>query len=360
MSVVERIDRYQRAHPFVGFPIAVTYKFFDDSSNYIAAAVTYYAFVAIFPLMLIGSSILGFFLQNDEALREQLLDTAIGSFPIISDQIESTEGLHGSATAVVFGALVAVYGVLGLGQSSQYAMNVAWAVPRNSRPNPFLGRGRSLLMLGFAGFALLTIAGLTGFLSTNPWFSDEHRWAGWLARGGTLILSGLAFTVLFLLASARKHSFRAAAPGAFAVAILWQGLQLAGTAYVQHVIARSSNLNQIFAVVLGMMGLIYIGAVMAMIGVQINVVRTKRLYPRALLTPFTDNVNLTKADQRAYSDYAKAQRHKGFESIRVMFGRPEARTPVELPPHPEHHSGPVRPGRTESAAPGEQAEPHRS
>ncbi|MDD9350248.1 MAG: YhjD/YihY/BrkB family envelope integrity protein, partial [Mumia sp.] len=129
-----------------------------------------------------------------------------------------------------------------------------------------------------------------------------------------------------------KHSFRSAAPGAFAVAVMWQGLQLAGTAYVQNVIGRSSNLNQIFAVVLGMMGLIYIGAVMAMIGVQINVVRTKRLYPRALLTPFTDNVNLTKADQRAYSDYAKAQRHKGFESIRVMFGRPEEWPRVELPP----------------------------
>ena len=201
----------------MGFPIAVIYKFFDDSSNYLAAAVTYYAFVAIFPLLLIGSSILGFFLQNDGKLREQLLDTAIGSFPIIADQIESTEGLHGSTTAVVFGALVALYGVLGLGQSSQYAMNVAWAVPRNSRPNPFIGRGVSLVMLGFAGFALLVIAALTGFLSTNPWFDDQHSWAGLLVRGGTLVLSGAAFTVLFLLASARKHSFRSAAPGAFAV-----------------------------------------------------------------------------------------------------------------------------------------------
>ncbi|WP_262848386.1 YihY/virulence factor BrkB family protein [Mumia quercus] len=359
MSVADRIDRFQRTHPFVGFPIAVVYKFFDDSSNYLAAAVTYYAFVAIFPLLLIGSSVLGFFLQNDQALREQLLDTAVGSFPIISDQIESTEGLHGSTAAVIFGALVALYGVLGLGQSSQYAMNVAWAVPRNSRPNPFVGRGRSLVMLGFAGFAILVIAGLTAFLSTSPWFSDEHRWAGWAARGGTFILSGLAFTVLFLMASARKHSFRAAAPGAFAVAILWQGLQLAGTAYVQNVIARSSNLNQIFAVVLGMMGLIYIGAVMAMIGVQINVVRTKRLYPRALLTPFTDNVSLTKADQRAYSDYAKAQRHKGFESIRVAFGHPQERRRVELPP-PTPERQRVRPRRTGSGPEGEQAEPHRS
>ncbi len=35
------------------------YKFFDDQGNYLAAIVTYYAFIAIFPLLLLGSSILG-------------------------------------------------------------------------------------------------------------------------------------------------------------------------------------------------------------------------------------------------------------------------------------------------------------
>jgi len=48
-------------------------------------------------------------------------------------------------------------------------------------------------------------------------------------------------------------------------------------------------------------------------------VRTKHLFPRALLTPFTDNVDLTRADQRAYTDAATSQRHKGFESVDVTF-----------------------------------------
>ena len=38
-----------------------------------------------------------------------------------------------------------------------------------------------------------------------------------------------------------------------------------------------------------------------------------------LLTPFTDSVDLTEADRRAYADYAKAQRHKGFQRVRVSF-----------------------------------------
>jgi len=48
-------------------------------------------------------------------------------------------------------------------------------------------------------------------------------------------------------------------------------------------------------------------------------VRVDHLYPRALLTPLTDNVELTDADRRAYTDQAKAQRSKGFERVDVRF-----------------------------------------
>jgi uncharacterized BrkB/YihY/UPF0761 family membrane protein len=75
----------------------------------------------------------------------------------------------------------------------------------------------------------------------------------------------------------------------------------------------------VFALVLGLIAFIYIASVMAVIGLELNVVLTRRLYPRALLTPFTDAVELTEADRRAYTDYAKAQRHKGFERVRVTF-----------------------------------------
>ena len=37
------------------------------------------------------------------------------------------------------------------------------------------------------------------------------------------------------------------------------------------------------------------------------------------MTPFTDNVDLTPADRRAYADAAQAQRFKGFESVTVRY-----------------------------------------
>ena len=58
---------------------------------------------------------------------------------------------------------------------------------------------------------------------------------------------------------------------------------------------------------------------MAILGVEVNVVLARRLWPRALLTPFTDSVDLTEADRRAYAMYAQMQRHKGFETVVVRF-----------------------------------------
>jgi hypothetical protein len=49
------------------------------------------------------------------------------------------------------------------------------------------------------------------------------------------------------------------------------------------------------------------------------VVRVDRLYPRALLTPFTDAVDLTPGDRRSYTGRAKAERMKGFETVDVTF-----------------------------------------
>ena len=92
---------------------------------------------------------------------------------------------------------------------------------------------------------------------------------------------------------------------------------------------------------LGLFALIYIASVMAD-WLEVNVVLTRQLYPRALLTPFTDSVDLTEADRRAYADYAKAQRHKGFQRVRVSFSpREQSPVPEEARPSPE---GPRAPG----------------
>jgi uncharacterized BrkB/YihY/UPF0761 family membrane protein len=322
----DAIDDVQRRVPAIGLPIAVVYKFFDDQGNYLAAIITYYAFVAIFPLLLLATSILGFVLQGDPELQDRVLDSALVQFPVVGDELGRPGGLSGSTGAVVAGALVALYGSLGLGSAIQNAMNIAWSVPRNSRPNPILLRLRSLLLLLAAGASVLAVTALTVAGSNTDVFGAQlSTTVKWLVSVANIALIALLLTLLFRLATARGHTWWHAAPGGILVAVLWQVLQVLSTAYVTRVLSETSSMNQTFGVVLGLIGLIFVASVIAVLGIELNVVIARRLWPRALLTPFTDAVDLTAADRKAYTSYASAQRHKGFEEVTVTFHRTQGR-----------------------------------
>ncbi|WP_082533686.1 YihY/virulence factor BrkB family protein [Marmoricola sp. Leaf446] len=334
--MVRAADDAQRRFPGLGFPLAVVYKYFDDQGPYLAAIITYYTFVAVFPLLLLGTSILGFVLQGDPELQQAALDSTLRQFPIVGDQLGRPEGLQGSVAAVVTGGLIALYGSLGLGTAIQNAMNVAWSVPRNSRPNPFLLRLKSLFLLLIAGGAVLAVTGIS--VTGQKLLSDAGVGGGrTLVSVATVLLVGGILTVLFRLATAREHPWYYAAPGGFFVAVLWQGLQLLSTAYVNRVLTETSSMNQTFGLVLGLIGLIFLAAVIAVLGMELNVVLVRHLWPRALLTPFTDSVELTEADRKAYTSYARAQRHKGFEQVKVSFGEP----PSVLGSGSDHHDDPT-------------------
>jgi membrane protein len=320
-ELVDRVDDWQRRHRVLGLPIAVVYKFFDDQGGYLAAVITYYAFIAIFPLMLIGTSVLGFVLQGHPDLQQEILTSALAQFPIVGDQLGRPEGIQGSTSAVIIGAVTALYGVIGLGQAAHNAINVCWAVPRNIRLNPIISRLRSLVWIVGAGLALVLIAVISSVGShldvLGRDFSTEVHWVAVVL---SVLVNALVLALMMRLSTPRDERLRDVLPGAALIAVLWQLLQLVGGLYVEHVIKKANEMNAIFALVLGLVALVYIATVLAMLGVEVNVVLIKRLYPRALLTPFTDAVRLTEADKRVYREYAQAQRHKGFEQIEVDFG----------------------------------------
>jgi membrane protein len=321
MAAVERFDRLQRRRPVLGLPIAVAYKYGDDQGNYLAVIVTYYALFAVLPLLLLATTILGFVLQGDPELQKRVLDSALSQFPVLGDQFRQPGGLSGSTTAVVVGSLAATYGAMGLGAAVQNATNIAWQIPRNSRPNPLLLRIRGLLIVGFGGVAVLGLTTASVLVSNTTliaWF--EASPLRWLARVLSVLVTGGVLYVLMRLAAARPDRARTTLPGAMLTAVLWHLVQQVGAIYVTQVLAGANALNQAFGVVLGLMAAIFLLSVAGMLGVELNVVLDRHLWPRALLTPFTDSVRLTEADRRAYQGYAAAQRHKGFETVTVDFG----------------------------------------
>lgn len=315
------LDRIQRRHPVLGFPLAVVYKFFDDFGGYLCALLTYYGFLSLFPGLLLLSTVVGFVLQGQPEWQDRILDSALSEFPIVGDELRTTGTLGGGPVGLVVGGLAALYGGLGVGQALQYANNTAWMVPRNSRPNPFASRGRGLLLLLVAGMTIVLTTGLTTYLQRLV----SGGYAGWAITIASIVLNTLVIALIFIIATTRPLSLADVLPGSVLAALAWQGMQAVGAVYVSTVIERASNLNSVFAIVLGLLVFLYTMSVAIMLCVEVNVVRMEHLWPRALLTPFTDQVVLTSADQRAYAQHAEAQRLKGFQRIDVFFDETRGR-----------------------------------
>ena len=175
MSLTDRVDGWQRRHPSLGFPVAVVYKYFDDQGTYLAALMTYYGFLSLFPLLLLFASVLGFVLQGNPDLQREILSSTLSQFPIIGDELREPKGLQGSGVALVVGGITALYGTLGVAQAMQNAMNVAWAVPRYRRPNPIKARLRSFLLISTAGAAALTTTVLSAIVASASRSAQRRR-----------------------------------------------------------------------------------------------------------------------------------------------------------------------------------------
>ena len=326
MAVTEHLDRFQQKHPWAGFPLALVYKYFDDFGAYLAALVTYYGFVSLFPLLLLASTVLGFVLSGDPRLQHEVLTSALDQFPVIGGDLARPRHLGGGPVGLVVGIAGSVYGGLGVAQVFQYAANTVWAVPRNNRPNPFKTRGRSVLLLVTAGLAVLGTTALT--IAGGGGAGTLGTAARILTLAASVVINIAVTIFAFRFAPARRLSVRDVAPGAVASAVIWQLLQSFGVIYVRHVVKHASATNAVFALVLGLLAFLYVMATAILLSMEINVVRVNHLHPRSLLTPFTDNVTLTAGDRRTYSRQARAQRSKGFEHVDVRFDPPS--------PEPDH------------------------
>ena len=296
---------------------------------YLAALIAYYGFLSLFPLLLLLVTILGFVLQNDAQLQEQLLDSALAQFPVIGSQLrDNVRSLTGRAP--------------GSRSASCSRSTAAWAWParrrtRSTARGPCRATGaRTRSRRACAAccccpswaLGIVVTTGLAGLTtSANAYGAD----LGAALRVLAILLAVVAniglFMIIFRVLTASQVPTRDLRIGAIAAGVGWQAVQVLGTYFVTNMLRGRSEAYGVFGLVLGLIAWIYLLALVLVLAAEINVVAQRRLWPRALLTPFTDDVQLTAADERAYTGYAGSEQHKGFEVIDVEFALPE-KTPT--------------------------------
>jgi membrane protein len=316
MSVTERLhalDRRQQRSPRVSFIAAVVKKFGDDQAGQLAALIAYYGFVSLFPLLLVLVTVLGFVLQGDPSERQRILDGTLGQFPIISDYLK-LHSLDGSSVGLIVGLVGSLLAGLGITGATQTAFNRIWHVPFKHRPNWIYSRLRGLGMLALLGTMSILSTTAAGFVG-----SSSHGAAA--VVGGIVlafVLNLALFMTAFKLLTALDLQWRELLPGVIVAAVLWQLLQHLGGFYIDHELKRTGPLYGIFAVVLGLLAWLYLGAQLTIFAAEINVVKARRLWPRSF---FSDP--LLDADRRALTSSAETEERVHEENVEVSFDGPE-------------------------------------
>jgi len=309
---LQALDRRQQRTPRLSFLAAVIKKFGEDQAGQLAALIAYYGFVSLFPLLLVLVTVLGFVLQGDHAEQQRILDGALGQFPIIGDQLK-LHSLSGSGVGVAIGVLGSLLAGLGITGATQNAFNRIWHVPFKQRPNWLHARVRGLGMLALLGTMSIVSTTAAGFVGASS-HSAPKVIAGVLVA---FVLNLALFMTAFKLLTAVEVSWRELAPGVIVGAVFWQALQYLGGVYVGHVLKRTGPLYGVFALVLGLLAWLYLGAQLTLLAAEVNVVKVRRLWPRSF---FSDP--LLDADRRALTSSAEVEERVHDENVEVSFEGP--------------------------------------
>lgn len=319
MSLLERrqaLDRFQQSRTVPAFVAAVIKKFGDDGAGNLAALIAYYAFVSLFPLLLVFVTILGYVLEGNPHLKEEILEGTLGKFPLLSDQLK-LHSLSGSGPALAIGIVLTLLAGLGVTGASQTALNRIWAVPFSKQPNFLTSRLRGIALLLTLGALTIvsTIAG--GFVGASE-SSGSGAWALIAGVVVALVANLVLFASAFKLLTATALSWRNVLPGAAVASVLWTLLQYFGGLYVSHELKHTGPLYGSFAFVLGLLAWLYLGAQLTLLSAEVNVVLARRLWPRSLFAP-----GLLDADRRATRAAVRAQNRNAGERIEVHFEDPK-------------------------------------
>ncbi len=313
-----RVDEAQQRHVWSAFLVGVIKKYGDDRGGSLAALLTYYGFLSLFPMLLVLVTVIGFVLDGHPALQRDLLDSALADFPVIGSQLrDNIHGFRGSGVAFALGMAVLIWGSLGVAQAAQNTMADVWYVPKHERPG-FGGRLlRSGLFLGALALGVIATTAASGMVTgVAPGAAAEV--GGVVA---VLVVNLGLFVATFRILTPPQVDTRALLPGAALGAILWTALQLIGSWLVTRQLRHASELYGFFAIVLGLLAWIYLGAQITVYAAELNVVRARRLWPRSLFPPPP-----TPADEAVAEDVAHPEARAPEPRIEVTFG-PERTTP---------------------------------
>ena len=181
--------------------------------------------------------------------------------------------------------------------------------PRRRYPSFLLRRLRGLAWLVILGGGLLLASVVSGVAA-----AADTAWSGAAGVAASTLVNMLLFLIGFRVLTVRNVSLRTLLPGAVLAAIAWALLQWLGGWYVARQLSRASATYGAFALVIGLLSWLYLASTVTLLAAELNVVRSRRLWPRSLAPP-----PLGGPDERALEGLAKQEERLPDQRGEVSF-----------------------------------------
>ena len=254
-------------------------EFQDDNLTDLAAALTYYGVLAIFPMLIVIVSILGLIGNSvTQPLIQNLGAVAPGAAQkIFTNAIHNIQSQQGTAgVAFVIGLLLALWSASGYIGAFMRAANVIWDVPEGRpiyKTIPIrLGvtlvtvilLTLSALAVVFTGSLAGKVGNVIGVGSTAVQVWDIAKWPV-LA----LIVSGILAILYYSAPNVRQPGFRWVSPGSLLAVVLW----IAASALFALYVANFSSYNKTYgalASVIVFLVWLWITNVVILFGAELN------------------------------------------------------------------------------------------
>jgi len=277
---LRRFDEFQQRKPALALPLGVVKKFGEDEGGSMVSLIAYRAFFSLFPLLLLMTTILGYVLAGNDELRREVVNSTLSQFPIIGNQLKGGT-LTGSGIALAVGIVGSVLAGIGVVLETEQTFDRCWGVPKSGERGFVGSRLRAIMLLVVLGGLAVVSTVVSGLAAGG---------ADFLGAGGKVVgliiataLNLVVFGAVFRLLTADTVETKSLIPGIVVATIGWEILQVAGGWYISHEVKNASAVYGTFALVIGLLAWIHLGATFVVLGAETNVVRTRRLWPRSLL-----------------------------------------------------------------------------
>ena len=276
---LRRFDEFQQTKPALALPLGIFKKFGEDEGGSMVSLIAYRAFFSLFPLLLLMITILGYVLAGNDELRKEVVNGTLSQFPIIGNQLKGGE-LKGSGVALAVGIVGSVLAGIGVILETESTFNRCWGVPKTAERG-FVGlRLRAIILLVVLGGLAVASTVVSGLAAGGAdLFGAGGKVAGLVIA---TVLNLFVFGAVFRFLTTDTVETRALIPGVVVATIGWEILQVVGGWYISHEVKNASAVYGTFALVIGLLAWIHLGAMFVVLGAETNVVRTRKLWPRPM------------------------------------------------------------------------------